>query len=116
MLNITRDTGEFLAARARQYRRAAVLDWHVQRLSPLAPTLQGNRRSSLPWSSLNTNRAASANFARRALAVIRLVQDDAGRFLQRSDESAYDLFSSIPSAQVSGLVAYLRRVLRPEVR
>ena len=58
---------------------------------------------------------ASANFARSGLsAFITLVHDDAGRFLQRSDQSAYDLvFLDSERPEYPGWWPYLRRVLRP---
>jgi predicted O-methyltransferase YrrM len=58
---------------------------------------------------------ASANFARAGLAqFISLVHDDAGRFLKRSDASAYDfIFLDSEREEYSGWCPLLRRVLRP---
>ena len=58
---------------------------------------------------------ASATFARSGLgSLISLVQDDAGRVLQLSDEAAFDLvFLDSERTQYLGWWPQLRRVLRP---
>jgi len=48
------------------------------------------------------------------LPFITLVHDDAGRLLQRTDQSAYDLiFLDSERAEYPGWWPYLRQVLRP---
>jgi predicted O-methyltransferase YrrM len=58
---------------------------------------------------------ASANFARSGLSpFITLVRDDAGRYLRRSDENAYDLiFLDSERPEYPGWWPCLRRALRP---
>ncbi len=58
---------------------------------------------------------ASANFTRSGLSpFVRLVHDDAGRFLQRSDPSTYDLvFLDSERTEYPGWWPHLRRVLSP---
>jgi predicted O-methyltransferase YrrM len=58
---------------------------------------------------------ASANFARSGLLpFITLVHDDAGRFLQRSEQGAYNLiFLDSERPEYPGWWPHLRRVLRP---
>ncbi len=58
---------------------------------------------------------ASANFARSGLSpFIKLIHEDAGRFLQQGDSSAYDLiFLDSERPEYPGWWPELRRVLRP---
>ena len=58
---------------------------------------------------------ASANFVRSGLSpFITLVHDDAGRLLERSDQSAYDLiFLDSERPEYPGWWPQLCRVLRP---
>ncbi len=58
---------------------------------------------------------ASANFTRSGLApYITLVHDDAGRLLQRSEQSAFDfIFLDSERSEYPGWWQQLRRVLRP---
>jgi predicted O-methyltransferase YrrM len=60
-------------------------------------------------------RLAAANFARAGLSpFITLVHEDAGRLLQRSDPSAYDLiFLDSERPEYPGWWPHLRRILRP---
>ena len=61
------------------------------------------------------NRLASTKLPRSGLSpFIRLVRDDAGRLLQQSDASAYDLiFLDSERPEYPGWWPHLRRVLRP---
>jgi predicted O-methyltransferase YrrM len=58
---------------------------------------------------------ARANFARSGLSpFITLVHDDAGRFLEQGDSSAYDLiFLDSERAEYPGWWPRLRNILRP---
>ena len=58
---------------------------------------------------------ATTNFARCGLSpFIKLVHDDAGRLLQRSDPGAYDLiFLDSERPEYPGWWPHIRRVLRP---
>ena len=119
MLNITRDTGEFLAVLVRATAARRVLEigtsngYSTLWLAEAAKEIGG----SVTTVELADDKIglASANFARSGLApFITLVHDDAGRFLQRSDQSAYDLvFLDCERPEYPGWWPQLRRVLRP---
>jgi predicted O-methyltransferase YrrM len=96
MFNITRDTGEFLAVLVLATGARRILEigtsngYSTLWLAEAANALGG----SVTTVELADSKAAlaSATFARSGLAhVISLVSDDAGQFLQRAEESAYDL-------------------------
>jgi predicted O-methyltransferase YrrM len=119
MLNITRDTGELLAVLVRATVARRVLEigtsngYSTLWLAEAARSIDG----AVTTVELDDNKIvlASANFARSGLGrFITQAHEDAGRFLQRSDESAYDLiFLDSERAQYCAWWPDLRRILRP---
>jgi predicted O-methyltransferase YrrM len=119
MLNITRETGEFLVVLVRATAARRVLEigtsngYSTLWLAEAARALDG----SVTTVELADHKIAlaSANFARSGLSpFITLIHDDAGRLLQRSDQSAYDLiFLDSERPEYPGWWPYLRRALRP---
>ena len=98
MLNITRDTGEFLAVLVRATLARRVLE---------VGTSNG-------YSTLWLASVAVANFTRAGLTrYISIVHDDGGRVLERSADSAFDLvFLDSERPEYPGWWPNLRRVLR----
>ncbi len=119
MLNVTRDTGEFLAVLVRATAARRVLEigtsngYSTLWLAEAARAI-GGTVTTVEFAEYKIG-LASANFARSGLSsCITLVHDDAARFLQRSDRSAYDLiFLDSERPEYPGWWPYLRRVLRP---
>jgi predicted O-methyltransferase YrrM len=119
MLNITRDTGKFLAVLVRATAARRVLEigtsngystlWLAEAVKCI-----GGSVTTVEVADFKIG-LASANFARSGLSpFISVVHDDAGRFLARSDSSAYDLiFLDSERSEYSGWWPYLRRVLCP---
>jgi predicted O-methyltransferase YrrM len=96
MLNITRDTGEFLSVLARATAARRILEigtsngystlWLAE-----AAKATGGKVATVESSQFKIDLAA-ANFARSGLAsLIDLVHDDAGRFLERAGQGVFDL-------------------------
>ncbi len=96
MLNITRDTGELLSVLARAMAATRILEigtsngysalWLAE-----AAKATGGKVTTVEASQFKIDLAA-ANFARSGLAsLIDLVHDDAGRFLERARQGAFDL-------------------------
>jgi predicted O-methyltransferase YrrM len=118
MLNITRDTGEFLAVLVRATSARRVLEIGTSNGYStlwLAEAAGGIGGSVTTVESAESKRElAFANFARSGLLpFITLVHDDGGRLLQRSDESLYDLiFLDSERQEYAGWWPQLRRVLR----
>ena len=118
MLNITRDTGEFLAVLVRATAARRVLEigtsngYSTLWLADAARAIGGSV-TTVECAEYKIG-LASANFARSGLSpFITLVQDDAGCFLQRSDPSAHDLiFLDSERPEYLGWWPHLRRVLR----
>ena len=119
MLNITRDTGEFLAVLVRATIARRVLEigtsngYSTLWLADAARAI-GGLVTTVEFAEYKIG-LASANFARCGLSsFITLVHDDAGRCLQRSDPSAYDLiFLDSERSEYPGWWPHLRRALRP---
>jgi predicted O-methyltransferase YrrM len=119
MLNITRDTGEFLAVLVRATAARRVLEvgtsngYSTLWLADTAREIGGSV-TTVEFAEDKIGLAA-ANFARSRLsAFIKLVHDDAGRLLQRSDPSSYDLiFLDSERPEYPGWWPHLRRILRP---
>lgn len=119
MLNITRDTGEFLSVLVRATGARRVLEigtsngystlWLAE-----GAKATGGSVTTVEFSEYKVS-LASATFARSGLgSVISLVQDDAGRVLQLSDEAAFDfVFLDSERTEYPGWWPQLRRVLRP---
>jgi predicted O-methyltransferase YrrM len=118
MLNITRDTGEFLAVVVRATAARRVLEVGTSNGYStlwLADAARGIGGSVTTVECAESKVGlASANFARSGLSpFITLVQDDAGHLLQRSDQGAYDLiFLDSERQEYPGWWPELRRVLR----
>jgi predicted O-methyltransferase YrrM len=119
MLNITRDTGEFLAVLVRAISARRVLEigtsngystlWLAEAVRAI-----GGSVTTIELAAYKAG-LATANFGRAGLSpFIKLVQDDAGQFLERSDQSAYDLiFLDAERTEYLSWWPHLRRVLRP---
>ena len=118
MLNITRDTGEFLAVLVRAMAARRVLE--IGTSNGYSTLWLGDAARAIGGSVTTVESAdyklglASATFARSGLSpFITLVHDDAGRLLQRSDQDAYDLiFLDSERAEYPGWWPDVRRVLR----
>ncbi len=119
MFNITRNTGEFLAVLVRATAARRVLEIGTSNgysslwLAEAARGVGGSV-TTVEFAEYKIG-LASANFARSGLsAFITLVQYDAGRFLQQSEQSAYDLiFLDSERPEYPGWWPHLRRTLRP---
>ena len=119
MLNITRDTGEFLAVLVRATVARQVLEigtsngYSTLWLASAARAI-GGTVTTVELSEYKIG-LATANFARSGLAgQITLVHEDAGRVLQRSADGAFDLvFLDSERPEYPGWWPDLKRVLRP---
>lgn len=117
MLNITRDTGEFLAVLVRATAARRVLEigtsngYSTLWLAEAARAI-GGAVTTVEYAEYKVG-LARANFARSGLAdVIQLVHDDAGRFLKQAVPDAYDLvFLDSERPEYPGWWPQLRRVL-----
>lgn len=119
MLNITRDTGGLLSVLVRATAARRVLEigtsngystlWLAEAARALGGAVTTVERSEYKIG------LATATFARSGLGQwISLVQDDAGRLLQRSEPGAYDfVFLDSERSEYPGWWPELRRVLRP---
>ena len=119
MLNITRDTGEFLAVLVKAMDARRVLEigtsngYSTLWLASAARTIGGSV-TTVEMSELKLG-LASANFARSGLsAYISLVHEDAGKVLKRAPDGGFDLvFLDSERPEYPGWWPDLRRVLRP---
>jgi predicted O-methyltransferase YrrM len=119
MLNITRDTGEFLAVLIRATLARRILEigtsngYSTLWLADAARAIGGSV-TTVEFSDYKVG-LASKNFNRSGLAAyISLVHDDAGRVLQRSADSAFDfIFLDSGRPEYPGWWPNLKRVLRP---
>ena len=119
MLNITRDTGEFLAVLVHATVARRVLEigtsngYSTLWLAEAARDV-GGQVTTVELSEFKI-RLASENFARAGLSpFIRSIHDDAGRVLERSEADAFDLvFLDSERPEYPGWWPSLRRVLRP---
>jgi predicted O-methyltransferase YrrM len=119
MLNITRDTGEFLAVLVRATLARRVLEigtsngYSTLWLAGAARAIGGSV-TTVEKSPYKID-LASKNFARSGLAsYISQLHEDAGRLLERTDESAFDMiFLDSERPEYPGWWPNLRRVLRP---
>jgi predicted O-methyltransferase YrrM len=119
MLNITRDTGEFLAVLIRATLARRVLEigasngYSTLWLASAARAIGGSV-TTVEFSDYKVG-LASNNFDRSGLApYISLVHDDAGRVLERSADSDFDfIFLDSERPEYPGWWPNLRRVLRP---
>jgi len=119
MLNITRDTGEFLDLLVRAMNARRVLEigtsngYSTLWLAHAARAL-GGKVTTVDLSRFKFDMAAG-NFARAGLAAfIDQVQDDAGKLLARQSDAAFDLiFLDSERPEYPGWWPDIRRVLRP---
>jgi predicted O-methyltransferase YrrM len=119
MLNITRDTGEFLSVLVRATAARRVLEigtsngystlWLAE-----AVAVTGGSVTTVESSDYKVG-LASATFARSGLcASIALVHDDAGRLLERCEQGTVDfIFLDSERSEYPAWWPQLRRVLRP---
>jgi predicted O-methyltransferase YrrM len=119
MLNITRDTGEFLSVLVRATGARRVLEigtsngystlWLAE-----AARATGGSVATVEFSEYKVGLAA-ATFARSGLgSLISLVHEDAGRVLKQSEDRAFDfIFLDSERSQYLDWWPQLRRVLRP---
>lgn len=119
MLNITRDTGEFLAVLVNATAARSILEIGTSNgYSTLwlarAARSAGATVTTVELSGFKVDLAAK-NFARSGLAsFIVQVQDDAGHVLSRQADAAIDmLFLDSERAQYPGWWPHIKRVLRP---
>ena len=119
MLNITRDTGEFLAVLVRATVARRVLEigtsngYSTLWLASAARAI-GGTVTTVELSEYKIG-LATANFARSGLGgQITVLHEDAGRVLQRSADGAFDLvFLDSERPEYPGWWPHLERVLRP---
>jgi len=119
MLNITRDTGEFLAVLVRATAARRVLEigtsngYSTLWLASAARGV-GGTVTTIELSGFKAGLAAK-NFARSGLAAqIVQLQEDAGRVLTRQGTAAFDLiFLDSERPEYPGWWPEIRRVLRP---
>jgi predicted O-methyltransferase YrrM len=119
MLNITRDTGEFLAVLVRATLARRMLEigtsngYSTLWLASAARTIGGSV-TTVEKSQYKIDLSTS-NFARSGLAsYISQVHDDAGRLLERSTDGAFDMiFLDSERPEYPGWWPNLRRALRP---
>ena len=119
MLNITRDTGEFLSVLVRATLARQVLEigtsngYSTLWLAEAARDVGGSV-TTVELSEFKIGLAA-ANFAKSGLApFITSTHDDAGKLLERSADGAFDLiFLDSERPEYPGWWPHLRRVLRP---
>jgi predicted O-methyltransferase YrrM len=119
MLNITRDTGEFLAVLIQATSARRVLEigtsngYSTLWLASAAGAI-GGAVTTVELSDYKVG-LARQNFSRSGLAAsITLVQDDAGRVLERAGAASFDLvFLDAERPEYPGWWLHLKRVLRP---
>ena len=119
MLNITRDTGEFLSVLVRATLARRVLEigtsdgYSTLWLASAARDIGGSV-TTVEKSQYKID-LATTNFARSGLAsYISLVHEDAGHLLERSGDGAFDfIFLDSERPEYPGWWSKLRRVLRP---
>jgi predicted O-methyltransferase YrrM len=119
MLNITRDTGEFLdllvrATNARRVLEIGTSNGYSTLWLAHAARAVGGKVTTVDLSRFKFDMAAG-NFARAGLAAfIDQVQGDAGKLLARQSDAAFDLiFLDSERPEYPGWWPEIRRVLRP---
>jgi predicted O-methyltransferase YrrM len=119
MLNITRDTGEFLsvlvqATSARRVLEIGTSNGYSTLWLASAARVTGGAVTTVEIADYKVG-LARQNFSRSGLASsITLVQDDAGRVLARAGNASFDLvFLDAERPEYPGWWSHLKRVLRP---
>jgi predicted O-methyltransferase YrrM len=119
MLNITRDTGEFLsvlvqATSARRVLEIGTSNGYSTLWLASAARAIGGAVTTVELSDYKVS-LARQNFSRSGLtSFITLVQDDAGRVLERAGDASFDLvFLDAERPEYPGWWLHLKRVLRP---
>lgn len=119
MLNITRDTGEFLAVlvgatNARRVLEIGTSNGYSTLWLAHAARAIGGHVTTVDLSALKVGMAAK-NFAGSGLAsFITQVQDDAGKMLASQDDASVDLlFLDSERPEYPGWWPHIKRVLRP---
>ena len=119
MLNITRDTGEFLsvlvqATAARRVLEIGTSNGYSTLWLANAARAMGGAVTTVELSDYKVG-LARQNFSRSGLAAfITLVQDDAGHVLVRAVDASFDLvFLDSERPEYPGWWPHLKRVLRP---
>jgi predicted O-methyltransferase YrrM len=119
MLNITRNTGEFLsvlvqATAARRVLEIGTSNGYSTLWLANAARAMGGSVTTVELSDFKVG-LARQNFSRSGLAAsITLVQDDAGRVLERAGDASFDLvFLDSERPEYPGWWPHLKRVLRP---
>ena len=119
MLNITRETGEFLsvlvqATSARRVLEIGTSNGYSTLWLASAARATGGAVTTVEISDYKVD-LARHTFSRSGLAsAITLVQDDAGRVLERAGDAAFDLvFLDAERPEYPGWWPNLKRVLRP---
>ena len=119
MLNITRDTGEFLSVLVRAMLARRVLEIGTSNGYSTLWLAEATREIGGAVTTVELSEykigMASENFARSGLAAfITSIHDDAGRVLERAADGAFDLiFLDSERPEYPGWWPHLRRVLRP---
>jgi predicted O-methyltransferase YrrM len=119
MLNITRDTGEFLsvlvqATSARRVLEIGSSNGYSTLWLASAARATGGAVTTVELSAYKVG-LARQNFSRSGLAsAITLLQDDAGQVLKRAVDASFDLvFLDSERPEYPGWWPHLKRVLRP---
>ena len=119
MLNITRDTGEFLsvlvrATLARRVLEIGTSDGYSTLWLASAARAIGGSVTTIEKSQYKID-LATTNFARSGMAsYISQIHEDAGHVLERSGDGAFDfIFLDSERPEYPGWWSKLRRVLRP---
>lgn len=119
MLNITRDTGEFLAVlvtatNARRILEIGTSNGYSTLWLAHAAQATGGQVTTIELSGYKLEMAAQ-NFARSTLgALIDQVQGEAGAFLRAAEDASFDLvFLDSERTEYPGWWPEIRRVLRP---
>ncbi len=119
MLNITRDTGEFLSVLVRATGARRVLEIGTSNGYSTLWLAEAARATGGAITTVESSEykrgLAYVNFARSGLAAfITLVHADAGRHLQGSEQNAFDfIFLDAERPEYPGWWPQLRRILRP---